>query len=90
MPKRLNEIMARSTQNARVFLACMLFTGNLVCVGTWIWAFLNYPIILHEPDPMIWTTEVLGFTLTILGDVYVFFLYLIRQSRGIEVFPDVK
>ena len=51
---------------------------------------MNYPIILHEPDPMIWTTEVLGFTLTILGDVYVFFLYLIRQSRGIEVFPDVK
>ena len=68
------------SQNARVFLACLLFTSNLVCVGTWIWAFVNYPISLHEPDPVMWTAEVSWFILTILGDVYVFLLYLLRKG----------
>jgi len=76
------------TQNARVFLACMLFAGNLICASTWFWAFLNYPIILNEPDSVMWCMEVFGFALIILGDVYVFFLYL-RRSRSIEVVPGV-
>jgi len=58
----------------------MLFTGNIVCIGTWIWAFLHYPIILCEPDPLIWSVEVFGFALTVLGDVYVFIDYLRRRG----------
>jgi len=71
--------MIEAQRNARVFLACILFTGNVVCVGTWVWAFLHYPIRLHEPDPVIWTAEVLGFILTLFGDLYVFLKYLRRQ-----------
>jgi len=77
--------MAKSatyTHNARVLLACMLFTGNVVCVGTWVWAFLHYPITLHEPDPIIWFAEVLGFIFTVLGDLYVFVHYLRGVADG--------
>ena len=73
------------TQNARVFLLCLLFTGNVVCAGTWVWAFMHYPITLMEPDPVMWTVEVVTFILTIIGDVYVFLNYLMKQTNYAEV-----
>lgn len=72
-----------SMQNTRVLLACLLFTGNVVCVGTWIWAFTNYPITLHEPDPVIWCIEVIGFILIALADALVFVSYLKKVKHGV-------